>query len=163
QWLGYSYLYVRWKKNPLAYGIDWSDIQDDPQLVQKRRELIVKAAKQLQKAQMIIFDEATEKLVPKDVGRIASNFYILHESVEIFNELMKPLATEADVFYMLSMSGEFSQIQSRENEQSELSALRANETIVPCDFNGDTGSSQGKTNILMQSYISRSNFQDFAL
>jgi antiviral helicase SLH1 len=39
-WLGYSYLIVRMRKNPLAYGIDWAEIRDDPMLVQRRRELI---------------------------------------------------------------------------------------------------------------------------
>lgn len=39
QWLGYSYLFVRMQRNPLAYGIDWTEIRDDPRLVQRRRRL----------------------------------------------------------------------------------------------------------------------------
>ncbi|KAK1067349.1 putative steryl acetyl hydrolase mug81, partial [Friedmanniomyces endolithicus] len=65
-WLGYSYLFVRMRRNPIAYGIDWSEIQNDPNLVQRRRELIVRAARVLQQSQMIIFNETTEQLRAKD-------------------------------------------------------------------------------------------------
>jgi len=161
QWLGYSYLYVRWKKNPLAYGIDWSEFQNDPTLTQRRRDLVIKAARTLQKTQMIIYDERTDSLSPKDVGRIASNYYITHTSVAIFNEMMRPRASEADVFNMLSMSGEFDQIQARDAESKELTKL--NEDACPCQIGGTPDTAHGKTNILLQSYISRSNLEEFAL
>lgn len=161
QWLGYSYLFVRWKKNPLHYGIGWEEFAADPTLQAKRRELITKAARRLQTTQMIIFDERTESLTSKDVGRIASNFYILNNSIEIFNNLMKPRATEADVFGMLSLSAEFDSITARDNEQTELKRLR--EEVCPCDVAGKTDSAHAKTNILLQAWISKANFEDFAL
>lgn len=161
QWLGYSYLFVRWKKNPLHYGIGWEEFADDPTLQAKRRELIIRAARRLQATQMIIFDERTESLTSKDVGRIASNFYILNNSIEIFNNLMKPHATEADVFGMLSLSAEFDNITARDNEQMELKRLR--EESCPCDVGGKADSAHAKTNILLQAWISRANFEDFAL
>lgn len=113
QWLGYSYMFVRWKKNPLGYGIDWQEFQDDPTLTQRRRSLIIRAAKHLQKLQMIIFNEATEALSPKDLGRIASNFYVLNTSIEIFNSLLKPTQSEADILSIIALSGEFDNIQAR--------------------------------------------------
>lgn len=161
QWLGYSYLFVRWKKNPLHYGISWEEFAADPTLQTKRRELIIKAARRLQATQMIIFNERTESLTSKDVGRIASNFYILNNSIEIFNNLMKPRATEADVFGMLSLSAEFDSITARDNEQTELKRLR--EEVCPCDVAGKTDSAHAKTNILLQAWISKANFEDFAL
>ncbi|KAG9691106.1 Sec63-domain-containing protein, partial [Aureobasidium melanogenum] len=134
QWLGYSYLFVRMQRNPMAYGIDWAEIRDDPQLVQRRRELIIKAARVLQQSQMIIFNETTEELRAKDVGRIASQYYVLQTSVEIFNTMMRPQATEADVLKMISMSGEFDNIQSKEPEEKEL--LRLQDEAAPCDIEG---------------------------
>lgn len=113
QWLGYSYMFVRWKKNPLSYGIDWQEFQDDPALTQRRRDLIIGAARRLQKLQMIIFNETTESLTPKNLGRIASNFYVLNTSIEIFNNLLKPLQSEADVLGILALSGEFDNIRAR--------------------------------------------------
>ncbi|KAF3939723.1 hypothetical protein ABW19_dt0207732 [Dactylella cylindrospora] len=161
QWLGYTYLFVRMKKNPMAYGIDWSELQHDSSLGKRRRDLIIRAARQLQRTQMIIYDERTESLTSKNVGRIASNYYILSTSIEIFNTMMSPGATEADVFKMLSMSGEFDQIKSRDNEATELERLKENE--CPCDIEGTLDTAHGKTNVLLQSYISRSNIDDFAL
>ncbi len=160
-WLGYSYLYVRMRRNPIAYGIEWSEIRDDPNLVQRRRELILKAARVLQQSQMIIFNEVTEELRAKDVGRIASQFYVLQTSIEIFNTMMRPQATEADVLKMISMSGEFDNIQSRDTEEKEL--MRLKEESAPCDIEGGIGTQQGKTNVLLQSYISKANLEDFTL
>lgn len=189
QWLGYSYLFVRWKKNPLHYGIDWDELSDDPALYGKRKELIVKAARRLQQTQMIIFDERTQSLAPKDTGRIASNFYILNNSIEIFNNMLKPNATEADVLVMISLSAEFDNIQIRDSDSMELDRLKMEacpcqipkakqESIAkiketgPEDKYGKKGgkgdersvvTSHGKVNILLQAYISKAGIEDFAL
>lgn len=80
---------------------------------------------------MIIFNAVTEELRAKDVGRIASQYYVLQTSVEIFNTMMQPRATEADVLKMISVSGEFDNIQSRDNEFPELSSLSEN---LPATF-----------------------------
>lgn len=180
-WLGYSYLFVRMKQNPRAYGIDVMEQLDDPNLGQRRRQLIVEAARTLHRSQMIIFNERTDELRSKDVGRIASQYYVQQSSIEIFNTMMRPQASEADVLKIVSMSGEFDNIQSRENEAQELSRL---EELAPCDIEhakktGRDNNADGKggeqdkekkiienhakTNILLQAYISRIKLEDFAL
>ncbi|PGG98703.1 hypothetical protein AJ79_08789 [Helicocarpus griseus UAMH5409] len=161
QWLGYSYLFVRMRRNPHSYGIDWAEIRDDPQLVLRRRDLIIKAARTLQQSQMIIFNERTEELRAKDIGRIASQYYVLQTSVEIFNAMMKPMASDADVMKMISMSGEFDNIQSRENEFKELDRLRLE--ALKTEVEGTNDTAHAKANILLQSYISRARIEDFAL
>jgi antiviral helicase SLH1 len=160
QWIGYSYLYVRMKRSPTTYGIEWAEIRDDPTLVQRRRQLAIQAARTLQQSQMIIFNERTEELRSKDVGRIASQYYILHTSIQIFNTMMRPQATEADILKMISMSGEFDNVQSRDSESKELSTLKDN---IPCDVEEGIDTPQAKTNILLQSYISKFQPEDFAL
>jgi len=192
QWLGDSYLFVRWKKNPLHYGIEWSELADDPTLSGKRRELLIKAARRLSQTQMIVFDERTENLMSKDIGRIASNFYILNNTIEIFNNMMRPDATEADLLEMISLSAEFDNIQIRDSDSLELARLK--DEACPCqipkakagegkqkpklketgpeDTKGKKGAkederniitSHAKVNILLQSYISKANIEDFAL
>lgn len=192
QWMGYSYLFVRMRKNPLSYGIDWAEIRDDPHLVQRRRLLVIQAARVLQESQMIIFNETTEELRSKDVGRIASQYYVLQTSVQVFNTMMRPDASEADALKMISMSGEFDNMQSRDNEAKELSRLRSE--ACPCQV-ADKGTevqesvkqkplpkdahikvaktapkpkesgttTHAKVNILLQSYISQARVEDFAL
>ncbi|KAK8080640.1 Sec63 Brl domain-containing protein [Apiospora hydei] len=161
QWIGYSYLFVRMQRNPMTYGIEWAEIRDDPNLVQRRRQLAIQAARTLQKSQMVIFNEITEELRSKDIGRIASQFYIQQTSVEVFNMMMKPHATEADILKMISMSGEFDNIQSRDSEEKELTHFRRE--VVPCDVEGGIDTPQAKTNILLQAYICRAQPEDFAL
>ncbi|KAI0117220.1 Sec63-domain-containing protein [Daldinia grandis] len=163
QWIGYSYLFVRMLRSPMTYGIEWAEIRDDPNLVQRRRQLAIQAAKVLQQSQMIIFNESTEELRSKDIGRIASQYYIQQTSIQIFNTLMKPQATEADNLKMISESGEFDNIQSRDSEADELTRLRHNEDVVFCDPGRGIDTPQAKTNILLQSYISRAQLDDFAL
>ena len=176
-WLGYSYLFVRMRRNPQNYGIDPMEFQDDPQLGQRRRKLIVDAAQTLHRSQMIIFNQTTDELRAKDVGRIASQYYVLQTSIEIFNTMMRPHATEADVLKMISMSGEFDNIQSRDNEAQELDRLK--QESVPCEVDDKKSKmrsnsaadakenkvieNHAKTNILLQSYISRARIEDFAL
>ncbi|KAF9970658.1 activating signal cointegrator 1 complex subunit [Actinomortierella ambigua] len=122
-WLSYTYLYVRMRKNPLVYGMSHMEPIEDPLLGKKRRDLIIQAARHLHKAQMVIFDEPTGYLTPKDLGRIASNFYVSFNSITTYNELMKPRMTEADVLALVSKSTEFVNIKSRDNEQTELKKL----------------------------------------
>ena len=161
QWLGYSYLFVRMQRNPLAYGIDWAEQRDDPQLVQRRTKLMIDAARVLQKSQMIIFNEITEELRAKDVGRIASQYYVLQSSVEVFNAMMQPRATDEHILNMISRSGEFDNIQSRDSESKELTSLKKESTMY--NVAGGIDQAAGKTNVLLQSYISRARLEDFTL
>ena len=58
-------------------------LQEDPTLEQHRRELIVVAARALDKARMIRFHEATGYMYPTDLGRTSSHFYIKYDTVEV--------------------------------------------------------------------------------
>lgn len=160
QWLGYTYLYVRMRKNPLAYGIIWSELSQDPLLGNKRRQLIVSAAQRLHDLQMIIFD-SSDSFISKDAGRIASDFYLLNNSIEVFNKMLNPRASEADALAMISMSGEFDSLKFRQEEEKELKELK--EQFAPCQVAGSDETSSGKANILLQAYISKATVQESAL
>ncbi|KAH7343854.1 Sec63 Brl domain-containing protein [Rhizoctonia solani] len=133
-WLGYTYLFVRMRKNPFHYGITREMIQDDPQLGERRMELVTSAAKKLESCGMIKFDTRTESLAITDLGLIAAKYYIRYASIEIYNEMFKPKMSESDLLVMLSKSTEFTQIQTRENEYSELKALLDNGNVVVCQL-----------------------------
>ena len=123
QWLSYSYLYVRMRKNPLVYGMKYQDVKDDPLLETKRTEIIREAARKLDKAKMIRFDERTGYLFPTDLGRTSSQFYIKYDTIEIFNELLKPVMNEAEILAMLARASEFEQLKVRDDEMDELDDL----------------------------------------
>ncbi len=124
KWLGYTYLFVRMKKNPFLYGslilyytalILAADVMqgilrdsatDDPYLGSKRHELVTLAARHLADTRMMLFDRETGAFTITDLGRIAAKYYIQYKSIEIFNKEFRPRMSEADVLGMLSMSTE---------------------------------------------------------
>ncbi|GAA5973379.1 hypothetical protein JCM11641_003101 [Rhodosporidiobolus odoratus] len=161
RWLGYSYLFVRMRKNPLVYGMTAAEVADDPLLGSKRNALINNAAKRLVEVSMIKHDADLGTLTATDLGRIAARYYIRDKSIEIFNKLFRPRMSEADILALIASSVEFEQIQVRENEVEELKKLI--ETACPCQVKGGTESSAGKVNVLLQTYISRAYVDDFAL
>lgn len=96
-WLGYTYLFVRMKKNPLAYGIPWDELAIEPDLLDRRRTLITNAARELERSKMARFDERSGNLYVTDLGRVASHFYIRHSSIIVFSEHLKSHMTEPEV------------------------------------------------------------------
>ncbi|KAI0306975.1 Sec63-domain-containing protein [Multifurca ochricompacta] len=175
RWLGYTYLFVRMQKTPLIYD-------------NKRNQLVLDAARSLVEARMINFDEGSGSFTITDLGRLAAKYYIHHRSIVIFNQELRGQMTEADVLSMVSLSTEFDQIQVRENETEELTALL---DMAPCaiknafeNISGKVRTSgensrnqpgkandepevlftrQGKVNVLLQGYISWTLVEDFAL
>ena len=67
QWLSYTYLHVRMRKNPMAYGIPYDELEVDPSLSQRRADMIANAARALDKARMIRFDERTGYMSSTDL------------------------------------------------------------------------------------------------
>nr|XP_022293850.1 activating signal cointegrator 1 complex subunit 3-like [Crassostrea virginica] len=161
KWLSYTYLYVRMRCNPLAYGINYNAIETDPTLEKHRRDLIVDAGRKLDKAQMVRFDERTGYFASTDLGRIASHFYIKYDTVEVINEHLKQIMTEADVFAVVSKAQEFDQIKVRDDEMDELDGLL--HEICVMQVPGGSENTYGKVNILLQTYISRHNMDAFSL
>ena len=123
KWLSYTYLFVRMRRNPLVYGIRPQELKSDPNLEVKRREIITEAASKLDRAQMIRFDERVGTLNATDLGRTSSHFYVKHNTIEVFNELLKPVMNEKDLLATISKAQEFDQLKVRDEELSELDDL----------------------------------------
>ena len=60
-----------------------SPFQTDPHLEEHRKDLIVSAARNLDKARMVRFDERTGYMHATDLGRTSSHFYIKYNTVEV--------------------------------------------------------------------------------
>ncbi|KAM0787951.1 hypothetical protein ACM66B_006155 [Microbotryomycetes sp. NB124-2] len=161
RWLGYSYLFVRMRKNPLVYGMVVDDVLQDPLLGSKRMALMNNSVKRLLETQMVKYDADLGTLEPTDLGRIAAKYYIKNGSIEVFNAQMRPSMSEADVLKLISASTEFAQILVRDTELQELKDLM--ETVAPCQVQDGTKTTAGKVNVLLQAYISRAYIDDFAL
>uniref|UniRef100_A0A8C8TR72 Activating signal cointegrator 1 complex subunit 3 n=1 Tax=Peromyscus maniculatus bairdii TaxID=230844 RepID=A0A8C8TR72_PERMB len=161
KWISYTYLYVRMRANPLAYGISHKAYQIDPTLRKHREQLVIEVGQKLDKAKMIRFEERTGYFSSTDLGRTASHYYIKYNTIETFNELFDAHKTEGDIFAIVSKAEEFDQIKVREEEVEELDTLLNNfcELSAP----GGVENSYGKINILLQTYISRGEMDSFSL
>ncbi|KAG7382338.1 hypothetical protein PHYPSEUDO_005016 [Phytophthora pseudosyringae] len=181
-WLSYTYLYVRMRKNPLAYGMKLDDVNEDPMLLARRRQLLMDAAEKLAACRMIkILREKVQlgsaqggkiAFAVTSMGRVASHFYIQHSSIETFNDLLDSKAGQKEgdeddldwekVLLVLCSSNEFGQLKSREEEMPELEKLKRRF----CRFDilgGGMDTYTGKTNILLQSLIGRARVATFTL
>ncbi|XP_077383335.1 activating signal cointegrator 1 complex subunit 3 isoform X2 [Festucalex cinctus] len=161
KWLSYTYLYVRMRANPLAYGINYKALQMDPSLELYRKELAVESGRKLDKARMIRFEERTGYFASTDLGRTSSHFYIRYNTIETFNELFNSQRTEADILSIVSKAEEFEQLKVREEEMEELEQMLCNYCELPAAGGVENG--YGKVNILLQTYISRGDVDSFSL
>nr|XP_017008983.2 activating signal cointegrator 1 complex subunit 3 [Drosophila takahashii] len=161
EWLSYTYLFVRMRINPHVYGIEYSELQKDPTLEARRRALIMTASMSLDKARMMRFNQRTMDMNITDLGRTASHFYIKYDTVETFNELMKPFMNEAEILAMISQAQEFQQLKVRDDEMEELDELR--EYYCKIKPYGGSENIHGKVNILIQTYLSNGYVKSFSL
>lgn len=74
----------------------------DPSLSLKQRSLVADAARDLDKAKMMRFDEKSGNFYCTELGRIASHFYIQYSSVETYNEMLKRHMNETEVIISLT-------------------------------------------------------------
>lgn len=49
-----------------------------------------------------------------ELGRIASHYYITNETMQTYNQLLKPTLSEIELFRVFSLSSEFRNITVRE-------------------------------------------------
>uniref|UniRef100_A0A8C5MHM6 U5 small nuclear ribonucleoprotein 200 kDa helicase n=1 Tax=Leptobrachium leishanense TaxID=445787 RepID=A0A8C5MHM6_9ANUR len=159
-WLGYTYLYIRMLRSPNLYGISHDDLKSDPLLEQRRLDLIHTAALMLDKNNLMKYDKKTGNFQVTELGRIASHYYITNESVQTYNQLLKPTLSEIELFRVFSLSSEFKNITVREEEKLELQKLLER---VPIPVKESIEEPSAKINVLLQAYISQLKLEGFAL
>ncbi len=158
-WLGYTYLYVRMLRNPKVYGVA-EDLERDPTLLQTRINLAHTAATLLEKSGLIKYDRKSGTMQATALGRVASHYYVSHDSMRVFTEYLKPSMSDIELFRLFSLSGEFKHIVVRDEEKLELSKLL---TRVPIPIKESVEEPAAKVNALLQAYISRLKLDGFAM
>lgn len=78
------------------YCYAWQIIAD-PTLGSKQRALVTDAARALDKAKMMRFDEKSGNFYCTELGRIASHFYIQYSTVETYNEMLRRHMNDSEV------------------------------------------------------------------
>ncbi|RPB19872.1 Sec63-domain-containing protein [Terfezia boudieri ATCC MYA-4762] len=159
EWLGYTYLYVRMLRSPGIYSVG-ADYSDDEALEQKRVDLIHSAATILEKCRLVKYDKKTGKLQGTELGRIASHYYISHDSMLTYSHHLQPGLSPIELFRVFALSEEFKYIPVRHEEKVELAQLLGR---VPIPVKEGVEEPQSKINVLLQAYISRLKLGGLAL
>ena len=159
-WLGYTYLYIRMHRQPTLYGVSHEKLKEDPLLQSFRADLIHTAAVQLDRSGLLKYDRKSGHFQVTELGRIASHYYCTHETMQIYNQLLKPTLTEIELFRVFALSCEFKNITVREEEKLELQKLMER---VPIPIKESMEEASAKVNVLLQAYISQLKLDGFAL
>lgn len=152
EWLGYSYLYVRMIRNPRLYQVSVDAVHDDPYLFQRRMALCYAAVSQLEKRGMVQFNRTTGNVVSNYVGKVASYYYVTHETMDTYVKQLRPSMQDIELFRLLSQSAEFSNMFVRPEEKLELNKLIQR---VPVPIKESVEEPACKINVLLQAYISK--------
>ncbi|GAT28918.1 pre-mRNA splicing helicase [Aspergillus luchuensis] len=158
-WLGYTYLFVRMLRSPGLYSVG-ADYEDDEALEQKRVDLVHSAAVILERAGLVKYDKKTGRLQSTELGRIASHYYIGHNSMLTYSQHIQPSITPIELFRIFALSDEFKYIPVRQDEKLELAKLLGR---VPVPVKEGIDEPHSKINVLLQAYISRLKLEGLAL
>nr|MBE5726312.1 lethal (3) 72Ab [Cucujiformia] len=109
---------------------------------------------------LVKYDRKTGQFQSTEIGRIASHYYCTNETMQTYNQLLKPMLSEIELFRVFSLSGEFKNITVREEEKLELQKLMER---VPIPIKESMEEPSAKVNVLLQAYISQLKLEGFAL
>lgn len=160
KWLSYTYLYVRMVKNASLYGIATEERNADPTLERRRAELIHAAAGELHRYGLIKYNQKSGEIGGTELGKVAADFYVSHQSMAFYLDRMSPSTTDIDLFRIFSGSSEFRHMQVREEEKLELSRLAER---VPIPVKESLDEPSAKVNVLLQAYISNLSLSGLAM
>ncbi|KAG6370880.1 putative RNA helicase [Boletus reticuloceps] len=160
QWLGYTYLYVRMLKSPGLYGVGVDYQEDDDGLIQKRADIVHSAAALLEKCHLVKYERSSGRFQSTELGRIASHYYVTHNSMATYNQHLRPTMSTLELFRVFALSNEFKLLPVRQEEKLELAKLLER---VPIPVKESVDEPAAKINVLLQAYISQLKLEGFAL
>lgn len=150
QWLQCTYFYVRMRQHPQLYGSKGPTAKD-PLCLQHVHNLVHTAALHLHTSKLIEYDQNTKSLRATELGRIASHYYLVHESMSTYQQNMWEGMHETDLFRLFSLSHELSHISVRPDEGAQLRELLA---CCPIAVSEGPTTTAAKVNVLLQCFIS---------
>ncbi|TKY89875.1 hypothetical protein EX895_001172 [Sporisorium graminicola] len=159
-WLGYTYLYVRMLRSPTLYSVTADYADDDPFLEQKRADIVHTAAALLEKCGLLRYERRTGNFTSNELGRIASHYYITHDSMLTYHQQIKPQLGLIELFRIFALSNEFRHQVVRQDEKLEVAKLLER---VPVPVKESADDPIAKVNVLLQSWISQLKLDGYVL
>ncbi|CAD7954207.1 unnamed protein product, partial [Amoebophrya sp. A25] len=165
EFLTYTYLYQRAKQSPVEFGLSQEQLLTDPQLKRARRtwcklaDSNKEAAQKLNDARLIRVD-ASDNYYSTDLGRVAAKYYLDYETAENFSKNMTTHFKDEQILLLFGEATEFKQLRVRDDEVSELDALRE---VCKVKITGPIDTPAMKVAVLLQAWLSRKMIQSFSL
>ncbi|ELP91343.1 U5 small nuclear ribonucleoprotein 200 kDa helicase, putative [Entamoeba invadens IP1] len=160
QWLSLTYYYICCLRSPKMYSVDDKDIENDPTLEWRRKDLIHSAATILHKNGLILYDQKNRSFAPTELGKIASYYYLTNETMRNISDNLKRNTNEIDLVSIFAKSSEFKYVSVRETEKPEIEKLLQQ---VPIPLKGNAEDPETKIGILLQTYIGRLQLPGYVL
>ncbi|CRG94586.1 DEAD/DEAH box helicase, putative [Plasmodium gallinaceum] len=155
KWLEYTYLYVRMKKNPYIYD---ADINNDINLYNKRKEIILKAVNNLSENKLVRRVLLTNDFIGTFYGKIAAKYYVDYRTIGIFAENINN-NDYVEIIEVISKAKEFENIQIRNEDMKDFLYLKQK-----CDIKEDYDESKFMTlRILIEIYLRRLQINNFSI
>lgn len=147
------------------YGITLAERHADPDLAVWRERLIESACKKLHAARMLVYVPSTGALRSAPLGRVASTFYVDHDTVGTFTHPstgVQEWMSDEQILALLGEAAEFAGVKVRQEEMAELDGLQKSACELPVR-RGGVEHAGGKVNVLLQSYLSGARISAFSL
>ena len=157
-WLSFTYFYIRILVSPDLYKVP--QVDDDGTFKLFRNNLAHTIFSILSEQNMLLYNESSGVVVPTELGRIASYFYIKYETMNIYNQELSGNVSIIDIFKIFTLSDEFKYFSIRPEEAKEIHELYAR---VPIPIKSEIDESSTKVNLLLQAFISNIKLEGFAL
>ncbi|KZT05178.1 uncharacterized protein LAESUDRAFT_626249, partial [Laetiporus sulphureus 93-53] len=106
-WIDHTYLYMHMLKDPALYSVGVDYLEDDPALVQKCVDIAHTAAIIPEKCHLIKYKWAPGRFHGTELGHIASYYYVIHNSMVMYNQHLRPTITTLELFRVFALSNEF--------------------------------------------------------
>ena len=159
-------------KSPGLYGVGVDYQEDDDGLIQKRADIVHSAAALIEKCHLIKYERSSGRFQSTELGRIASHYYVTHNSMATYNQHLRPTMSTLELFRVFALSNEFKLLpvsdpwkfcfliallitaclKVRQEEKLELAKLLER---VPIPVKESVDEPAAKINVLLQAYISQ--------
>lgn len=126
EWLKSTFMYVRMAKNPMCYGLSREDLLDEDKALS---DYVVLTCGRLEEAGMIrihrqrVGDVRTWRFCSTEYGRVASMYYLSHETMEKWIRMVDDVDDEDSILRICFESEELSELRCREEDEEAIKDL----------------------------------------
>ncbi|KAK7157184.1 hypothetical protein R3I93_008608 [Phoxinus phoxinus] len=149
-YITWTYFFRRLVMNPSYYNLDDTSHETINKYLSS---LVERSLRDLECSYCMEIQQDDQTIDPLTYGRIASYYYLKHQTIRMFKERLKPELPVQDLLAVLSEAEEYAELPVRHNED-QLNSELAQRLPVPVNPHS-YDSPHTKTHLLLQAHFSR--------